>query len=396
MLDQISAGARRLRKSGEGRLRHVAMAWALGAALASAAIPDAAAQGVDCSRLQAQIASLGSGGDPNLAARYGDAARKQQYELERTQAYAQSIGCGNRQFLFFGSAPPQQCGGLEAQIQRMKGNLATLQAQARTAADGGRSDLVARFNATCRGDQRPRSTGFLDSLFGNGDRQQQQPMSDDPNMPPPVDDTPRSGSKAVCVRTCDGGFFPVSFSARRGGLAGLEELCHALCPNAETRLYTYSPTGDIEQAVGADGTPYKALPNALKFRTKFDPTCTCKPADKTWVQALADAETLLGGPKADIIVTQKKSEEMSRVQTPGAKPKVTPAKTAAQQTDTDRTLAQEAAANAQSPTASTESAGIASSAGRTAKTYGLKDGQTREEASPDGGTRKVRTIGPTL
>ena len=64
--------------------------------------------------------------------------------------------------------------------------------------------------------------------------------------------------------------------------------------------------------------------------------------------------------------------------------------------DPYKALAQEAAANAQSPTASTESAGIASSAGRTAKTYGLKDGQTREEASPDGGTRKVRTIGPTL
>jgi hypothetical protein len=399
MLEFIPAGARQMQKASAGRLRPVVMAGALVAAFASPLVSQASAQGLDCSRLQAQIASMPSSGDPNLAARYTDAARKQQSELERTQAYAQSIGCGNRQFLFFGSAPPQQCGGLEAQIQRMKGNLATLQAQARTAADGGRSDLVARFNASCRSDQRPRNSGFLDNLFGNGDRQspqQQQPQGiDDPNMPP-VDDTPRSGSKAVCVRTCDGGFFPVSFSARRGGFAGLEELCHALCPNAETRLYTYPPNGDIEQAVGADGTPYKALPNALKFRTKFDSTCTCKPANQSWVQALADAENLLGGPKADIIVTQKKSEEMSRATTPGAKPKVTPAKGGALQADTDRTLAQEAAANAQSPTASNESAGIASGAGRTAKTYGLKDGQTREEPSPDGGTRKVRIIGPTL
>ena len=353
-----------------------------------AGVSAADAQGIDCSRLQAQIASMGTG-DPSLVARYGDAARKQQYELERTQSYAQSIGCGNRQFLFFGSAPPPQCGGLEAQIQRMKGNLATLQAQTRTAADGGRSDLIARYNAACRGDQRQRGS-FLENLFG-GDRPQSNLA--DPNMPP-VDDTPRSGSKAVCVRTCDGGFFPVSFSARKGGLGGLEELCHALCPNADTRLYTYPPSGDIEQAVGADGAPYKSLPNALKFRTKFDPTCTCKPADKTWVQALADAENLLGGPKGDI-VSQKRADEMSRAAPTGPKPKPVPAKVSPQSDAADPTLAQEAAANAQSPTASTESAGIAAGAARTAKTFGLKDGQTHEEPAPNGGKRKVRVIGPT-
>ena len=381
MLERLPA-ALRLRRMGPLALVAAFLAGLPGSAEAQ--------QGIDCSRLQAQIASMGTG-DPTLAARYGDAARKQQYELERTQTYAQSIGCSNRQFLFFGSAPPPQCGGLEAQIQRMKGNLATLQGQVRNAADGGRSELIGRYNAACRGGGQRQQGGVLDSLFG-GDRNQQQPLDDFP----PVDDTPRGGSKAVCVRTCDGGFFPVSYSARNTGLGSLEELCHALCPNAETRLFTYSPTGEIEQAVGADGSTYKSMPNALKYRTKFDPTCTCKPANKSWVQALADAETLLGRTKSDIIVTPERAEEMSRAK--GASTAKIPAvkPPAAKGPENDPAIAQEAAANAQSPTASNASAGIATNANRAPKTYGLKDGQMREDTTADGVKRKVRVIGPTL
>ena len=70
----------------------------LGAAMLAlvASLSAAAAQGLECSRLQAQIASMGPG-DANAAAGFADAARRQQYELERTQAYAQGIGCNNKQ-----------------------------------------------------------------------------------------------------------------------------------------------------------------------------------------------------------------------------------------------------------------------------------------------------------
>ena len=61
----------------------------------------------------------------------------------------------------------------------------------------------------------------------------------------------------------------------------------------------------------------------------------------------------------------------------------------------DTTLAVEAAANAKAPTASNDSAGIAANTGGTAKTYGLKDGEVREQGTA-AGTRKVRVVGPTL
>jgi hypothetical protein len=356
----------------------------------------ALAQGLECSRLQAQIASMGPG-DANAAAGFADAARKQQYELERTQSYSQSIGCNNRQFLFFGSTPPAQCGDLKLQMQRMRENLAMMQAQERRATDGGRSELVARFNATCRGEQiAPMRGGLVDRLFGTEARQE---ITSDPLDPAAIDDPARGGSKLVCVRSCDGGFFPLATSARRTGPEAMAEMCRALCPNVETRPYTYFSSADIEQAVALDGTPYKALPNALKFRTKFDPACTCKPADRSWVQALAEAEALLGRSRSDIVVTPEKAEELSRAST--AAPKAPPGKTppgkpgAPAKPEVDPTLAIEAAANAKAPTASNDSAGIAANTGGTAKTYGLKDGEVRDQGTA-AGTRKVRVVGPTL
>ncbi len=358
----------------------------------------ALAQGLECSRLQAQIASMGPG-DANAAAGFADAARRQQYELERTQSYAQSIGCNNKQFLFFGSSPPAQCGDLKGQIERMRENLASMQAQARRAADGGRSELVARFNASCRGEQTAPTRGNLvDRLFGAEPRPE---VTSDPTDLSTLDDPARGGSKMVCVRTCDGGFFPLATSARRSGPEAIADMCRALCPNVETRPYTYLSSADIDQAVALDGTPYKALPNALKFRTKFDPTCTCKPADKSWVQALAEAEALLGRSRSDIVVTPEKAEELSRASTANASAKAPAGKTppgkpgAPAKPEADPTLAIEAAANAKAPTASNDSAGIAANTGGTAKTYGLKDGELRDQGTA-AGTRKVRIVGPTL
>jgi hypothetical protein len=372
------------------------LAWGAAALALFASLSTAVAQGLECSRLQAQIASMGPG-DASAAAGFADAARRQQYELERTQAYAQSIGCNSKQFLFFGAAPPAQCGGLQTQILRMRENVASLQVQQRRAADGGRSELVARFNASCRGEQTlPARANLIDRLLGAN-----APAETviDPMDPAALDDPAKGGSKTVCVRTCDGGFFPLATSSRRGGAEGVADMCRALCPNVETRVFTYYASGDIDQAVALDGTPYKSLPNALKFRTKFDPTCTCKPADKSWVQALAEAEALLGRSRSDIVVTPQKAEELSRAST--AAPKAPPAKTppgkpgAPARAQVDTTLAVEAAANAKAPTASNDSAGIAANTGGTAKTYGLKDGEVREQGTA-AGTRKVRVVGPTL
>ena len=120
-----------------------------------------------------------------------------------------------------------------------------------------------------------------------------------------------AGSYAVCVRTCDGGFFPVSYSGA-GRADSLEEECRLLCPNAEVRLYSFPLGGTINQAASSDGEPYVDLPNALKFQQTYDPECSCRRKGESWAEALAAAEARYGHESRDILVTPEKSAELSR------------------------------------------------------------------------------------
>ena len=367
------------------RPRHRAFPYAL--LLAAFVAPIAAqAQSFDCNRLQMQIAQA-STPDPAESGRFAAAAQKQRSELERTVAYAHSIGCDRSGFAFFGPQAPPQCPGINAQIQRMRANLDQLQGQMR---GGARETLVAQYNAYCRGGvqvaARPR--GFFEQLFGGG-------FGSQPDiMVPPEDDTPRGGSMAVCVKSCDGSFFPVSYSAHRGNLDELYDLCRALCPNAEVTLYTRSLYRDMKSAISIGGEPYRDTTNAFKFEKSTDTSCTCKAPGQTWVQALADAERVLGSQRrGDMIVTPQQAEEMSRpkeAKPPRGKPEI-----AAKKPGDDLT-AIEAQAAAQAPTASGESAGISPGTLRAGKSYGLGEGEVRDVVGPDGVKRQVRVVGPTL
>jgi hypothetical protein len=180
-------------------------------------------------------------------------------------------------------------------------------------------------------------------------------------------------------------------------------MCRALCPNAEVALYTFSFGSSIEQAVSPTGQRYVDSPNALKYRTTLDPNCTCRRKGQSWFEALAGAEARLGPEnKGDIIVTEKKSEELSRpkpeaktdpkAKTPkGAKPPSTPTPTST--TDINGV---DTALSAQTQAVSREGSGIASGADANSATIGKDQGTKAEEVGPDGVRRTVRIVGPTL
>lgn len=74
--------------------------------------------------------------------------------------------------------------------------------------------------------------------------------------------------KPVCVRLCDGFFFPANSTA------GGEAACAAQCPDAPTALYTM-PGDNIDDAVSTTGAPYSKLPVARRYQTSFESTCSC-------------------------------------------------------------------------------------------------------------------------
>ncbi len=393
-----------------------ASAFAALAALTAAFLGgDALAQNAgECARLQQAIAQRhGSSG-------VQAAAERQRAELARTTAYAHSLGCENHKFLFLGSDPPAQCGQLNGQIARMQANLTDLQARE----GGGAGDLIARYNAECL-NAPARPNNIFEALLGGVARlvplpQPQMETSVEPldrgDEGPPNQALPgekpavaaHAGSYAVCVRTCDGSFFPVSYTGAGSRADSLEDVCRALCPNADMALYSFPFGGTIDEAASSsNGEPYANLPNAGKFQQTYDPNCSCRRKGQSWADALADAEARYGHEKHDILVTPEKSAEMARpIVDPKAKPPVDPkAKAAAAGAEppvdaggapvldangADTKLSAAAAA------VSREASGIAGSDTQGAKSFSVNQGRTVEVTGPDGVKRLVRIVGPTL
>jgi hypothetical protein len=342
-------------------LAFVAGALALAASLSGPAL----AQNAYCDTLRAQIASADAG--PG-AARYRAAAAKQQQEIDRTLAYGRSIGCDRQQFLFFGDAPPPQCGAIHRRVAQMQANLGSLM---RSGGDGRRQALIARYDQQCRQRVAARPRNFLDDLFGGGAQEEEpQPMRDIPQDHEEDDQGPHGlgGSMAICVRACDGGFFPISYSARRANLETLAELCKAQCPNAEVELYTRSPWRDVETALSVDGKAYSEHPNALKFAKSYDPTCSCKASGKSWAETLEEAERILAEKHKDEVVTEERAEQLSRPIAEARRPAPAPAAVQAGET---------AAPPVPPPTA------------RARDTY-------RDVVGADGVKRRVRVVAPML
>ena len=357
----------------------VALAWFSGGA-------NATAQSEDCEVLRQQMASSDNTGRVAGSVR---AAQRQQAEISRTQAYADQIGCGSG-FSLFSDAQPGQCDAIESRIQQMESNLNELTSQIESLRNGDperRADLDSRYNAACNTD-----TGGSHELNGWDDLRSGFSDQDDGGQGDP--DAPRShAGKAICVRTCDGGFFPLGAAPSDSGADGLQSLCTALCPNTEAKLYTTPNTDDLDAAVAVDGTSYTALPAAFRFQKSFDPTCACKPPDQTWVQALAQAETLLEKGEKDVTVTSQMSDQMSRAapSTP-----VSGRKTSKVKSLIDTQAVAEGALAAQAPTAGSESAGIGNRPTDANRLIKTDEGAVKEMAGPDGAKRRVRIIEPLL
>nr|WP_244064938.1 DUF2865 domain-containing protein [Bradyrhizobium sp. Ce-3] len=289
-----------------------------------------------CGRLEGQLAAIDrGGGDPakdEQIRRYQDAATRQQGELDRVTAQARRMGCDSSGFLSLFNNNSAQCGPVNNQIQQMRANLDQMTGnleRLRTGGLGGadrenqrRSVLTALAQNNC-GPQyaaaAARGPGnFLENLFGGGG-------GGNPNNPLPPPDAQygaQSGTfRTVCVRTCDGAYFPISFATSQARFAADEQVCKAQCPAAEASLFTYrNPGEDINQAVSISGQSYSSLPNAFKYRTEFNPSCSCKAAGQSWAEALkAVDDQASAAQQGDIIVTEESARKMQqRAQTKAA------------------------------------------------------------------------------
>jgi hypothetical protein len=309
-----------------------------------------------CQRLEMQLATIDRGagtGDPakdEQIRRYQDAQARQQAELDRLTQQAKRMGCESSGFFSLFNQHSAQCGPVNNQIQRMRGNLDQINTSLEQLRSGGlggadrenqrRSVLTALAQNNCGPQyaaalrdqgQSQGPGGFLGGLFGNNNA----------TLVPPGGDFSSSTYRTVCVRTCDGAYFPVSFATVPARFPDDEKTCKALCPATEANLYAYpNPGGDMNQAVSTTGQPYTALPTAFKFRSSFDPACSCKGAGQTWSDALKsvdDKATL--EQQGDIIVTEESARKMQQQKMQAQQPKAAPGKKGASSATTAGTPA---------------------------------------------------------
>jgi hypothetical protein len=298
-----------------GRLSSMGSAWArvagglllAVAGLLHASVP-ASAQGAMCRQIEAELAALDRGATRGRAGQLLRQADGYRAEAARVSAQYQALGCGG--FFLFNQGPPA-CRGLAARLGQLQAGARQLDAAADQAAGIGpgteqrrRALMASLDHYRCRnapGIDRTIRAGLLapgglrpprEIEIRPDQRLEAEPALDE--EPLPLSRAPVSGT-AVCVRTCDGYFFPLGRTGQSLRQDG-DRLCQSLCPASETRVFFVPRGGEIQSAVSADGQAYSELPQALRYRRSFDPACGCKAPGQTWSEALQDAESLLVRP----------------------------------------------------------------------------------------------------
>lgn len=240
--------------------------WLVVLAAALLAFSPARAQDAYCEDLRARLAAASD--------RAGDNRSTVYRQLADARAAARAQGCTGLFGGIFGRRPSPYCGRINADIRQLERRLRDL-------------DFGSRW-----------SWGFR----GGGDdagaiRQEMRDAgcSESPNVR-----TANWGPyRTLCVRTCDGYYFPISSSAQQSDLPTHAAACQAMCPGQQVSLY-YQPvnrTDDAAASVSLDGQKYSDLPTAFQFRDSYNPSCTCTP-EGGWASVAAAYQRLAVQPAA--------------------------------------------------------------------------------------------------
>jgi hypothetical protein len=276
-----------------GRTRTLAILALCGGTAAAGMAGDTFAQDGDhqirCMQLQQELASAQGGGGREALPGIDRQIQGANRVYQGTKAAMEDAGCYERGFLIFGRGLVRspKCLKMNDQVEDARRQLEQLQAQ-RDGIAGGRGnrrrqaelmDALARNG--CSGGRpmqqqaRRDSGGGLFGWFGRGGRDEEETM--EPAGPVYRSIDPNGRYRSVCVRTCDGFFFPVSYQTYASHLSQDASVCQSSCA-APAELYVYrNPGQEIDQAISLNGTSYADLPAAFKYRKEYIKGCSCKP-----------------------------------------------------------------------------------------------------------------------
>ncbi|HRD74576.1 MAG TPA: DUF2865 domain-containing protein, partial [Hyphomicrobiaceae bacterium] len=107
------------------------------------------------------------------------------------------------------------------------------------------------------------------------------PSAPNPWLPRREDDDDRRSSRSgayrtVCVRLCDGFYWPLSYATSRSNFWKDASRCRASC-GEDAQLFYLPNTAEPAEMVDLTGRAYTKLPTAFKYRKTLVENCKCKP-----------------------------------------------------------------------------------------------------------------------
>jgi len=93
----------------------------------------------------------------------------------------------------------------------------------------------------------------------------------------------RGAYRTLCVRMCDGYYFPISHATSSAGLTRDAQRCAAACGGDARLFYHANPGGDVETMQDLTGRAYASYPTAFKYRRTLVQGCQCRP--QPWTEA---------------------------------------------------------------------------------------------------------------
>lgn len=214
---------------------------------------------------------------------YAAAISRQNLDLRQARSERRRAGCGAGSVLVFGTPADDTCQGLDAVIEQMTANLDDLKARRQSLVSGGddanRRRILAALDINRCAEEQDKVLQAAASepethrnILKDLPPIRESILSDQADMQnfalPGSNDT--GALRTMCVRTCDGAFFPISSNATPADFQRDAETCSHRCPGAETSLYYHAmATEESDQMISAStGEPYIDLPTAFAYKTR--------------------------------------------------------------------------------------------------------------------------------
>ena len=269
------------------------------ALLLTFAAPAAAQTAGVCDDLRGQLAdmprSIGNNNGPE-ARQYASAMAEQNLELRKVRNDQRSYGCTSGSMVVIGGENADYCAELSQAEARMTDNIRYLQdRRGELLGQGGNNDQTRRELMAALDANGCNSENFSTPEERNAAEPapsiEEQAMRTDTFIPlgggeeaDPRDGLPRadmlSPVSTMCVRTCDGGFFPISSNATSVDFGRDAQTCARMCPGIETELFYRNVTStEASNMISvATGTPYSAMKNAFAYKNRVPgekSACAC-------------------------------------------------------------------------------------------------------------------------